>query len=319
MNGPIKMYRTRQIIHHDQKIDKPKCMYALKNIYSKDSQDMVDESTDHVSRTNEKSTIFDQVKQFLKNNHQIPGMADLEAKQEEVLKQLADLKKQILSIKLDLKINANSVGTNKTCPSISAEKLNALPDLVVNASPTNPPYSLLIIQKLLHDIVELKVTSHIHSSVPTLNENAKQLGDSLASYVPKRGVPSVNIKLIWKNVGIDTELIVSHVPIFGEVNLLRYLTRVISSPLSYSSDSDSVEIDSILDTCYLLLRAKTKTEKAGHIATLNKSLGKSQWLAGRSRHSLGDLAAYSALKQVTSGSEINANMTKWYQRCETVV
>ncbi|XP_028131211.1 probable aminoacyl tRNA synthase complex-interacting multifunctional protein 2 isoform X2 [Diabrotica virgifera virgifera] len=313
MNGPIKMYRTRQIIHHDQKIDKPKCMYALKNIYSKDSQDMVDESTDHVSRTNEKSTIFDQ------NNHQIPGMADLEAKQEEVLKQLADLKKQILSIKLDLKINANSVGTNKTCPSISAEKLNALPDLVVNASPTNPPYSLLIIQKLLHDIVELKVTSHIHSSVPTLNENAKQLGDSLASYVPKRGVPSVNIKLIWKNVGIDTELIVSHVPIFGEVNLLRYLTRVISSPLSYSSDSDSVEIDSILDTCYLLLRAKTKTEKAGHIATLNKSLGKSQWLAGRSRHSLGDLAAYSALKQVTSGSEINANMTKWYQRCETVV
>lgn len=44
----------------------------------------------------------------MQNNHKIPGMAELEAKQEEILEQLAELKKQILSIKSDLKISAIS-------------------------------------------------------------------------------------------------------------------------------------------------------------------------------------------------------------------
>lgn len=49
----------------------------------------------------------------MQNNHKIPGMAELEAKQEEILQQLAELKKQILSIKSDLKICSVS-GTKQT-------------------------------------------------------------------------------------------------------------------------------------------------------------------------------------------------------------
>lgn len=41
----------------------------------------------------------------MQNNQQIPGMAELEAKQEDILKQLAELKKQVLSIKSNLKIS----------------------------------------------------------------------------------------------------------------------------------------------------------------------------------------------------------------------
>lgn len=275
MNGPLKMYRTKPIIIHDQQIATPKCIYAVKNIHSKDSKEIVGQSTDHVSTTN-KSRILEQ------SNHQIPGMAELEAKQTEILKQLDSLKKQIISIKLDLKNNySNSVISQSAVSNSTSEKLSNLPSLVINTSPTNPPHSLKILQKLLQDKVELQFTSHLHSSVSELTEDAKELEQSLIIFKSKNSVPKLNIKLIWKNVGVSAELIVSRVPILGEVNLIRYLTRIIDSSLSYCSDPDSVEIDSILDTCHQILRSKTKTERASYLVTLNKSLGKGQWLGGK--------------------------------------
>lgn len=60
----------------------------------------------------------------MQNNHKIPGMAELEAKQEDILKQLAELKKQILSIKSDLKISSissikpTSNYSSSTCPKV---------------------------------------------------------------------------------------------------------------------------------------------------------------------------------------------------------
>lgn len=64
MNGPIKMYQTRRFVRHDIPVELPKCMYALKNIHSRNG--MVDGAVDHVSTENKKLDIFDQVKQFLK-------------------------------------------------------------------------------------------------------------------------------------------------------------------------------------------------------------------------------------------------------------
>ncbi|CAH1112542.1 unnamed protein product [Psylliodes chrysocephalus] len=320
MSGSIKMYRTTQIVKHDLPVKLPKCMYTLKNIHSRDTKGMVAESTDHVSTLNKNSSIFDQVKQFLKNNQHISGMADLVAKQEDILKQLGDLKKQIQSIKLDLKISpTNAVKPQNSFSTASTQRLTGdLPDLVVNANPTHPPFSLEILQKLLQDSINFNVTCYLHSSVSKLTDNAQKLEQSLLSHKEKSGIPKINIRLIWKNVSVDTEFIVSHSPIQGEVNLLRYLTRAIPCQLSYDSYFDCIEIDSILDICYLIVRAKTKTERAGHLVTLNKYLGKSQWLGGRKTLGVADVAAYSSLKQAASSNEINSNLTKWYQRCETV-
>lgn len=69
MNGPIKMYRTKQVVRHDIPVKLPTCMYKLKNIHSALSaglNGMVDGSSDHVSPPNKKLNIIDQVKQFLK-------------------------------------------------------------------------------------------------------------------------------------------------------------------------------------------------------------------------------------------------------------
>lgn len=49
----------------------------------------------------------------------IPGMAELELKQEEILKQLAELKEQILTIKSNLNLNVGS--TQKSPSSVYTE------------------------------------------------------------------------------------------------------------------------------------------------------------------------------------------------------
>ncbi|KAJ8928263.1 hypothetical protein NQ314_019214, partial [Rhamnusium bicolor] len=163
---------------------------------------MVDGSTETVSLSGKKLDIFDQVKQFLKNNHKIPGMAELEAKQEDILKQLAELKNQILSIKSDLKISSvpsAKCAVNFSSSTYSGTTNDSLPDIVINANPTSPPYSLEIVQKLLQDTVTLTFSTHLHSTVSSLTEDAKKLENILVNFVPKANVSNVNVRLIWKN------------------------------------------------------------------------------------------------------------------------
>lgn len=111
------------------------------------------------------------------------------------------------------------------------------------------------------------------------------------------------------------ELLISFVPIFGEVNLLRYLANAFPSILNYNHEEHSVEVDSVLDLCHQIIKSRTKTEKTSLLQILNKALGKSQWLLGRNNPSIADIAAYSAIQQVCASSDLSVNLGKWFQRC----
>ncbi|KAG5899119.1 hypothetical protein JTB14_021621 [Gonioctena quinquepunctata] len=186
----------KQIVNHDFPVKLPGCMYNLKNIQSQGANGMVNGSVDHVATTpSKKLDIFDQ------NNHQIGGMAELEDKQEKILKQLAELKQQILTIKQHICPKTTSSSVKIPQRNISHQ------DIVINVSPTNPPYSLEIIQKLLQDRVSLVFTTHLHSTVSSLTENAKQLENALLNFSPKSGVSKINVKLIWKNGEFDETFI----------------------------------------------------------------------------------------------------------------
>lgn len=109
------------------------------------------------------------------------------------------------------------------------------------------------------------------------------------------------------------EFLISTVRIHGEINFLRYLARLTVNPLNYTS----YEVDSLLDVCYLISIAKNKTARTKLLQTLNKSLGKEQFLNGK-KLGVVDLAAYSTIKQIGS-NELTVNLTNWLQRCQTVV
>ncbi|XP_055631962.1 probable aminoacyl tRNA synthase complex-interacting multifunctional protein 2 isoform X2 [Toxorhynchites rutilus septentrionalis] len=264
----------------------------------------------------------------------------LEDKQEKILKQLAELREQLLSMRTDLKICSKPPQPNTAVSSsentvhkaeskaqtkqIQPINLSYLQDFVVNASPENIPFGLLALKKLWIDRLNLNVECFIHSTIPKLSEAALNFQKIITNLRPKiENLPTIKVTLIWKNVGTYTEMITSptaYVPICGEVNILRFLSRCGPSEFNYEQHADVTEVDSILDTCYLLINKSNPTEKKQVLKTLSTKLGKTPSFGG-AEISLCDIAATSAIKQVHNllAKDVNPNMAKLVARVSSMI
>lgn len=71
----------------------------------------------------------------------------------------------------------------------------------------------------------------------------------------------------FSTVGAETELVtnpVKHTAIRGEMNILRFLSRVGPGNLSYENSADLIQVarlDEVLDNCQRLVRSRTVKEK----------------------------------------------------------
>ncbi|KAF5272118.1 hypothetical protein FQA39_LY01200 [Lamprigera yunnana] len=309
MNGPTQMYKTRQIIKHDVDVVLPNCMYGMKNIHA--YGDDVGPLGDHISPFEDSANISNQVMQVLKSLQDCPEMNNLIERQERILQQLDVLRQQMIDLKTDL-----NKSNDKNLTTTMLHNVPMLPNIVINANPQYPPYSLLLIKKICGHLFNISITTHLHSSVSALPECAHDFINILNSLKNKVELPTFSIRLIWKNVGPSLEFLVSKLPITGEPNMLRFLARLVPGLLRYENETNLHEIDSALDLSYCLAQAKTKTDRMGFIQALNKKLGKGKFMCNSSELTIADIAAYSAVKQITT-NEITQNMSKWLQRCET--
>lgn len=105
-----------------------------------------------------------------------------------------------------------------------------LNDLVVNSNPKFIPYCLLALKKLWHDRLSLNIKFHTHSSVPQLGDDVKNFMNKVTALQSRTDLPKLEITVIWHaDVGANTELIAtpaSYAPLQGEVTLLRWITRI---------------------------------------------------------------------------------------------
>jgi hypothetical protein len=111
-----------------------------------------------------------------------------------------------------------------------------------------------------------------------------------------------------------------HVTIKGEVNILRYLSRLGPPKFNYELDNDpvtSARLDDVLDICYSLARCSSVKEQQPFIRALNNYLGKSQFMAGGDRISVADVAVWSVLRQidVEPQRDLSYGMNKWLHDC----
>lgn len=112
----------------------------------------------------------------------------------------------------------------------------------------------------------------------------------------------------------------AYVPICGEVNILRFLSRCGPSEFNYERNDDVVEVDSILDTCYLLINKQNLKDKKQVLKLFSSKLGKTPSFGG-DELTLCDIAATSAIKQLQKSlnKDINPNMTKLIGRVSALV
>jgi len=317
----------------DFAIQIPNCMYKVR----------VDQTTSTALRTNEGFTkvnnntinTFDILDCKINNLIKTNDMENLEARQEILLDQLHKFKLRLLEIRKKLEIkpskkrNEDFKGTYSNGnesqfrkKSLDLFESHSQFDIVINAHPKYVPYGLLGIKNSWKNIVNFHVKVFSHSTLPEISPEAKHFQKQItAENLMNKNIPTVNITLIWKNCE-HTEMISTptmYKPIYGEINILRFLSRIGPLNFRYDFTHNANQIDAILDICYQLLRRSGSAQQE-----LLKNLAdrlNSQKYFGGDELCVADVAVSSSLKRIpqTALKNLPENMKKWQTAIKNIL
>ncbi|XP_071377895.1 aminoacyl tRNA synthase complex-interacting multifunctional protein 2 isoform X1 [Centroberyx affinis] len=310
----MPMYQVKPICGGDIKVDLPTCMYKLPNIHAQHGSSCASEHA-------------------LQNGEVDPAVKALEARQDEIMRKLYELKAAVeglaktvttpdadLDLSSSLSSNSPSSTTFRGTADLDAllgKDLGALRDIVVNANPAQPPLTLLVLHGLLCQRYRVLSTVHVHSSVSNVPPQLLScLGPRHAdSYVRHRF--QLGFTLIWKDVPkLQMKFSVQNMcPIEGEANVARFLFRLLAP---YPSDPAlATQVDSWVDTAFFQLAEGSAKERAAVLRALNAALGRDTWLAGPEL-SLADIACYCCVLQSGPASSAPANVQRWLKACDNL-
>ncbi|XP_076233094.1 putative aminoacyl tRNA synthase complex-interacting multifunctional protein 2 isoform X2 [Calliopsis andreniformis] len=293
MRDEMTMYSLKPIVSLPRALHHTKTMYEMRNIHGERSTD--DDHTDAVSK----------IVPDITEQSPLPEYKTLEIRQEKILAQLAELKKHVSTL-CDFLKQTNQTAVVDTC-SMSQEPINV--NLIINANPEKPPYSILALQRLWQD-TDIKVQTFVHSSVskegPTVHHSTTSSPNSNV----------VNLTLIWKNVE-DLQLVsgLHSYHITGETNFLRYISRILSlhNYESFTCIEKVNAIDTILDLCHSL-HYQESLQKKQEILSLIADKVNTNW-SGKENLDIADIAAWCTIKQVFP-KKYPPKLKKWYEACE---
>uniref|UniRef100_A0ACB8FMM1 Aminoacyl tRNA synthase complex-interacting multifunctional protein 2 n=1 Tax=Sphaerodactylus townsendi TaxID=933632 RepID=A0ACB8FMM1_9SAUR len=243
-----------------------------------------------------------------------PSLQALESRQEEILKRLYELKAAVDGLsKMIQTPDADFDVTNI----IQADDhdYGALKDIVINANPSLPPLSLLVLHSLLCERYKVLSAIHTHSSVKFVPEHfLKCFGEQTKKQ--SRHEYQLGFTLIWKDVQKPQMKfsVQTMCPIEGEGNIARFLFSLLGQKHNAVT---ATLIDSWVDTAIFQLKEGSSKERAAVLRSMNSALGKTPWLVG-SELTVADVVAWCALQQMESTNAVPANLQKWLKSCENL-
>ena len=196
-------------------------------------------------------------------------------------------------------------------------------EFVILSDPLYPPYSVVILLKLLSGRYRTEISTHVHSSISVVSSELQSFFNvplncsSTGSYI--------KITLIWKKLGKDPVLIQCPIfsgPIAGEVNVARYLNRLLEQKpnpvLIYESKGEVFggQVDMWLDCIYKSVVHAGNELCSGIIASLSDVLNKQDWLAHSM--SIADICFWSFLKQNSHLMNSSYGLKKWFEKCQHI-
>lgn len=170
-------------------------------------------------------------------------------------------------------------------------------------------------------IFNIKVKAYSHSTIAKISKEAEEFQKNIEQSTLSPNLPYLHITLIWKNCE-HTEMISSptmYVPIYGEVNIVRFLGRVGPSEYRYENSILCNEIDAVLDICYQLLKCSTNKARSNLIRSLSNYLQKHDYFGGNCM-SIADIAVCSTLKRLpqVSTKDLTSDLKEWHKRAGIV-
>ncbi|CAG03145.1 unnamed protein product, partial [Tetraodon nigroviridis] len=309
----MPMYQVKPIVDAHIEIDLPTCMYRYQIQHGNSC------TAEHA----------------LQNGEVDPAVKTLEARQDEIMRKLYELKatvdglaKIVTTPDADLDASVTSSLSSQSCSSavlksstdldaVLGKNLGALRDIVVNANPAHPPLSLLVLHGLLCKRYRVLSTVHVHSSVPSV---PPQLVSCLGPRHPDsyaRHMFQLGFTLIWKDVPkVQMKFNIQNMcPIEGEASVARFLYKLLAP---YPSDpAAATQVDSWVDTAFFQLAGGSTKEQSAVLRALNSALGRSPWVVG-SEFSLADVACFCCMLRNGPASAAPANVQRWVKSCENL-
>uniref|UniRef100_A0AAY5K7C3 Aminoacyl tRNA synthase complex-interacting multifunctional protein 2 n=1 Tax=Esox lucius TaxID=8010 RepID=A0AAY5K7C3_ESOLU len=268
-----------------------------------------------------------------KGTDEHPVVRALEARQDEIMRRLYELKaavdglaKTVTTPDADVDLTVTTLSQSPVTTAfrgtsdldtLLGKDLGALRDIVINANPAQPPLTLLVLHAMLCQQYRVLSSVHVHSSVSAVpTQLLSCLGLRHAdSYLRQRF--QLGFTLIWKDVPkLQMKFSIQNMcPIEGESNVARFLFRLLAP---YPSDPAlATLVDSWVDTAFFQLVEGSTKERAAVLRALNSALGRSPWLAGP-EFSLADIACYCCILQTGPPSSTPANVQRWLKACENL-
>ncbi|KAG8433077.1 hypothetical protein GDO86_017382 [Hymenochirus boettgeri] len=300
----MAMYRLEPFCGGEIQVDLPTCMYRLPSVHQAPC-DSDGQATD-------------------------PAIKMLESRQEDILKRLYELKaavdglsKMIQTPDADLDVTEVIQTDMQSAPQCNLADLDtilgkdygALRDIVINANPSLPPLSLLILHSLICERYNVLSAVHTHSSVVKVPENLlKCFGDQLNK--KSRQEYQLGFTLIWKDVTKPQMKfsIQNMCPIEGEGNIARFLFSLLGQKFSALT---ATLIDSWVDVAIFQFREGSSKEKAAVLKAMNTTLDKSPWLVGNEL-TVADIVCWCTVHQFGNSAAIPPNVQKWVKSCENL-
>lgn len=275
----------------------------------------------------------------------------LEQRQRRILEQLDDLKKTLLAMRGDLKLcnKPQQPIQQKTAPVQNASNVKKLPinvspfntgccevklmlisflfqlsylqDVVINANPQSVPYSVLAFKNLWQGRLNVDAQVFVHSSVAEITPEAKEFNEKLTKSTGASNLPSLKVIMIWKDVGTTEMMLNRFGPIYGEVNIIRFLNRVGPNEFVYDTDNHQANLaDATLDICNQLSKKLSAKERQYNLQLLSQRLGKSKYLNDSNVFAIADIAVSSIVKKIysTNMKEVPATLTSWLTQVASV-
>ncbi|XP_078045701.1 putative aminoacyl tRNA synthase complex-interacting multifunctional protein 2 isoform X2 [Augochlora pura] len=290
MRNEMAMYVLKPVVILPDTLHHSKTMYQMRNIHKERSRD------DHTEAVNK-------IVPDITEQSPLPEYSLLEARQEKILAQLAELKKQVSTLCNLLKRTNQTAEVDKSSESQDAVDVN----FIINVNPKMFPYSTLALQRVWMD-TDIRIQTYVHSSI---NENVPSFDQSVSQF-PRENL--IKLQLIWKDV-TDLELITGlhGYSINGEINFLRYISRLISSHnYENSKCPENVNrIDWILDLCHSIQLQSTMKKKQELLLLLVDKLNN---LSDKTEPDIADIAVWSTIKQVFP--KCPPKFEKWFADCE---
>lgn len=215
----------------------------------------------------------------------------------------------------------STTGSNVVKKPINIEHLG---EIVINVHPCNAPFSILALKNLWKGRLNLQANVYTHSTVKEsdFSKLAKDFSEKVSAPVESNNLPTLKIVIIWKDVD-TTQMQTSpvNVPVYGEVNIVRYLNRVGPSEFWYETENHFAALnDNILDICYQLSKKLSVKERQALVSVLSQKLGKGQFYNESSSLSVADVAVSSTLKKVflNNPKEMPANLTSYLKNVSSI-